>query len=57
MPCPRKISPEFRARNLFERITLGFLVVCSAIAILTTIGIVFSVLFETGRFFSEVPPS
>jgi len=51
-----KISPEFRARNLFERITLGFLVACSAIAILTTIGIVASVLFETGRFFNEVPP-
>ena len=50
-----KISPEFRARNVFERITLGFLILCSAIAIFTTIGIVFSVLFETGRFFSEVP--
>jgi phosphate transport system permease protein len=50
-----RITPEFRARNLFEKITLAFLVVCSGIAILTTIGIVFSVLFETGRFFREVP--
>jgi phosphate transport system permease protein len=50
-----RIAPEFRARNLFERITLGFLIVCSAIAVLTTAGIVFSVLFETGRFFREVP--
>ena len=50
-----RITPEFRARNLFEKITLGFLVVCSGIAILTTIGIVFSVLFETGRFFKDVP--
>jgi len=50
------IAPDFRARNLFERITLGVLVACSGIAILTTIGIVFSVLFETGRFFSEVSP-
>jgi phosphate transport system permease protein len=50
-----KITPEFRARNLFEKITLGFLVVCSGIAILTTIGILFSVLFETARFFREVP--
>ncbi len=49
-----KISPDFRARNLFERITLGLLVACSAVAILTTIGIVLSVLFETGRFFKEV---
>lgn len=51
-----RIAPDFRARNLFERITLGVLVACSGIAILTTIGIVFSVLFETGRFFSEVSP-
>lgn len=50
-----KIAPEFRARNLFEKITLSFLIVCSAIAVLTTVGIVFSVLFETGRFFREVP--
>ncbi len=51
-----KISPDFRARNLFERITLGLLLACSGIAILTTIGIVLSVLFETGRFFAEVSP-
>jgi phosphate transport system permease protein len=49
-----KISPDYRARNVFERVTLGLLLACSAIAILTTVGIVFSVLFETGRFFSEV---
>lgn len=51
-----RISPDFRARNLFERLTLGILVVCSGIAILTTLGIVMSVLFETGRFFNEVSP-
>ena len=50
-----KISPDFRARNLFERLTLALLIACSGIAILTTIGIVLSVLFETWRFFSEVP--
>jgi phosphate transport system permease protein len=48
------ISPDFRARNLFERLTLSILLACSAIAILTTVGIVLSVLFETGRFFREV---
>ncbi|MFN0190536.1 MAG: phosphate ABC transporter permease subunit PstC [Aestuariivirga sp.] len=48
------IAPDFRARNVFERLTLGILLACSAIAILTTAGIVLSVLFETGRFFSEV---
>jgi phosphate transport system permease protein len=52
-----RIAPEFRARNLFEKITLGFLVACSGIAILTTLGIVMSVLFETGRFFNEIPAS
>ena len=51
-----RIAPDFRARNIFERIILGVLAACSGIAILTTIGIVFSVLFETGRFFSEVSP-
>lgn len=50
-----KITPDFRARNVFEKITLSFLVICSAIAVLTTVGIVFSVLFETSRFFREVP--
>jgi phosphate transport system permease protein len=49
-----KISPDFQARNVFEKITLGILIACSAVAILTTVGIVLSVLFETGRFFSEV---
>lgn len=49
-----QISPDFRARNIVERVTLGLLVACSAIAILTTIGIVLSVLFETIRFFREV---
>lgn len=52
-----RIAPEFRARNAFEKITLGLLVACSVIAILTTIGIVMSVLFETGRFFNEVSPA
>lgn len=51
-----KVAPDFRARNVFERIVLGVLMACSAIAILTTIGIVFSVLFETIRFFAEVSP-
>jgi phosphate transport system permease protein len=51
-----RIAPGFRARNMVEKIVLGFLLVSSAIAILTTIGIVMSVLFEAIRFFSEVSP-
>jgi phosphate transport system permease protein len=50
-----KISPELRARNDVERIVRGALVICSLIAIFTTIGIVVSVLFESIRFFKLVP--
>ena len=52
----QKISPDYRARNLFERIVLWMLAACAMFAILVTIGIVFSVLFEALRFFSEVSP-
>jgi phosphate transport system permease protein len=51
----RRIRPEFRARNRVEQIVLYMLVAASSIAILTTIGIVLSVLFEAVRFFREVP--
>lgn len=49
-----RIRPEMRARNHVERMFRYFLVICSSIAILTTIGIVFSVLFESIRFFQQV---
>jgi phosphate transport system permease protein len=48
-----RISLSFRARNAFERVVLACLVVCAAVAVLTTVGIVFSVLFETYRFFFD----
>ena len=51
-----RIAPDFRARNAVERIVLAFLILCSGIAILTTIGIVLSVLFESLIFFSQVSP-
>ena len=51
----RRITPEFRARNRVESVISGFLILASSIAILTTIGIVLSVLFEALRFFREVP--
>jgi phosphate transport system permease protein len=51
----RRLSVAFRARNSVERIFLAALIACSAVAILTTIGIVFSVIFETFRFFAQVP--
>jgi phosphate transport system permease protein len=51
-----RISQTFRARNLFERLIKIVLMACSGVAILTTVGIVFSVLFETLAFFREVSP-
>ena len=48
-----RITADFRSRNSFERFVLVVLVVCAAVAVLTTIGIVFSVLFETYRFFFD----
>ena len=49
----RSVSATFRARNRFERFTLAVLVLCATVAVLTTIGIVFSVFFETYRFFFD----
>ena len=50
-----RIRAQQRARNAVEGIIRFFLIVCSSIAILTTIGIVLSVLFESLRFFQAVP--
>jgi phosphate transport system permease protein len=50
----RRISPVLRARNRVERLFSALLIAASSIAILTTIGIVLSVLFEAIRFFREV---
>ncbi len=51
----RSIAPETRARILVEKAIMIFLIACSSLAILTTVGIVFSVLFESLRFFGKVP--
>ncbi len=50
-----KIKPSLRARNQVETAVRYILIVCSTIAILTTIGIVLSVLYESIRFFKTVP--
>ena len=49
-----RIRPELRARNQVERIIKALLIVCSIIAILTTLGIIMSVLYESIRFFKAV---
>lgn len=53
----RRIAPELRARNRVETAVKGFLILCSLVAIFTTLGIVLSVLFEALRFFQSVPVS
>lgn len=50
----KRIDVEFRARNAAERLILLLMIFCSAIAILTTFGIVFSLLFEAIRFFEQI---
>ena len=51
-----KIKPDTRARNSVETIVRWTMIVCALIAVLTTVGIVLSVLFESIRFFDAVPP-
>lgn len=50
-----RVAPSFRARNSVERTSYWLMVLCSTIAIVTTIGIVLSLLFESFRFFQLVP--
>ncbi|WP_425500739.1 phosphate ABC transporter permease subunit PstC [Parasphingopyxis algicola] len=51
-----RVRPDFRARNRVERVVMWVLLIASLIAILTTIGIVASLLFETIRFFDRISP-
>ncbi|HUL11241.1 MAG TPA: phosphate ABC transporter permease subunit PstC [Methylococcaceae bacterium] len=51
----QQIQKKHRARNKVENATMIFLLGSSLVAILTTIGIVLSVLFESIRFFEIVP--
>jgi len=50
-----RIRPGFNARTRIERIVMAGLLAASLIAILTTIGIVASLLVESARFFGTVP--
>ena len=52
----RRLSASFRARNHVERAIKYLLLAAASVAVLTTIGIVFSVMFETVRFFQRVSP-
>ena len=46
-----KVNPSFKARYYVENIVLGILIAAAGIAIITTLGIVVSMLFETFKFF------
>lgn len=50
-----RLQPAFNARIRFERVVLALLLGSACLAIFTTVGIVFSVLFEALRFFDTVP--
>ena len=52
----RSVTPAMRARNRVERVILLMLMVASTIAILTTVGIVLSLLFEAMAFFTKISP-
>jgi phosphate transport system permease protein len=51
----RSISLRRRTRQAVERFVMGLLIACSVVAILTTIGIVLSLIFESLRFFQRIP--
>lgn len=51
----RVVQPRLRARARVEGVLQAFLLFCSTVAILTTLGIVLSVLFEAIRFFQLIP--
>ena len=49
------VKPNYKLRRRIEQVILLLLAAASGVAVLTTIGIVLSVLYETWRFFGEVP--
>lgn len=52
----RRINPRLRARNEVERAISLALIACSAVAILTTLGIVAALVTEAFRFFTYINP-
>lgn len=51
----RRITPDFRARNVTESVVKALLIGSSFVAVLTTAGIVLSLVFETSHFFRLYP--
>ena len=53
----RRVAPDLRARHWVERAVRMGLAACSVVAVLATLGIVLSLVFEAARFFERVPVS
>ena len=51
-----RLKPDFTARTRVERAVMAALLIASLVAILTTLGIVVSLVFETVRFFGMINP-
>lgn len=51
-----RVTARFPARTQVERFVLGLLLLASLLAILTTAGIIASLVYETGLFFTKVNP-
>ena len=51
-----RLKPDFTARTRVERAVMALLLIASLVAILTTAGIIISLVFETVRFFGMVSP-
>ena len=51
-----RLKPDFTARTRVERSVMAILLIASLVAILTTLGILVSLVFETARFFTMVGP-
>jgi phosphate transport system permease protein len=51
-----RLRPDFAARTRVERTVMAVLLLASLVAILTTLGIFVSLVFETVRFFGMVSP-
>jgi len=52
-----RITPQYRARNVTEWAIRALLILSSTVAILTTLGIILSLVFETTHFFRLHPAS
>ena len=50
----RKLTPACRVRNSIERALKIFMILCATLAVLTTVGIIVSLVFESWRFFTHV---